>query len=213
MSTAGLIAAAGLSSRMGRPKALLPVGGSGIPFIWQLAVTFVDAGVVPLIVTVPEGPIGDAIRATIAPLSINPAAQLHVVENDEPNLGFSGSVRTALARLGGATGLVLTPVDAPFASTALVGALVHGLQTTTADAIVPVVGDKRGHPAAFRKTLWRRLSACGGRGGPAGLLEELAQEKALHELPWGDWRVLDDVNTPEDWQRVFGEPLPGQAAR
>ncbi len=208
MTTAGLIAAAGLSTRMGRPKALLPIGGSGIPFIWQLAVTYVDAGIVPLVVTVPPGPIGDVIRATIAPLSINPAAQVHVVENDEPNLGFTGSVRTALARAGTSTGLVIAPVDAPFASSALVSALVQGLMTTTAEAIVPVVGGKRGHPAAFRKTCWRRLSACGGSGGPRGLLEELASEGALHELPWGDWHVLDDINTPADWERAFDRPLP-----
>ncbi len=207
MTTAGLIAAAGMSSRMGRPKALLPMGASGIPFIWSLAVTFVDAGVVPLIITVPDGAIGDAIRATVKPLSINPAARLHIVENDEPNLGLTGSVRTALARASTATGLILTPVDAPHASTGVLQALQHALATTTAEACVPVVGGKRGHPVAFRKTAWRRLSSCGGNGGPRGLLDELHGEGALHELTWSDWRVLEDINTQEDWERAFGIPL------
>ena len=207
MSVAGLIAAAGLSTRMGRPKALLPVGASGIPFVWHLAVAFVDAGVAPLVITVPDGAVGDAIRATVAPLSINPAARLLVVPNDEPNLGFSGSVRTALARAGTSTALLLTPVDAPHASAPLLQALTTALSTTTADAAVPVVAGKRGHPAAFRKTAWRRLSACGGKGGPRSLLDELAAERALAEVTWSDWRVLDDINTPDDWAHVYGQPL------
>ena len=207
MTTAGLIAAAGLSSRMGRAKALLPVGASGIPFIWQLAVTFVDAGVSPLVITVPEGAIGEAIRATVKPLSKKPAAHMLVVENDEPNLGFSGSVRTALARAGTSTGLILTPVDAPYTSTLLVRELMNALATSTADAIVPSVGGKHGHPVAFRKTVWRRLSACAGKGGPRSLVEELQAEQALLELPWTDWRVLLDINTPEDWERAFGLAL------
>lgn len=207
MSTAGLIAAAGLSNRMGRPKALLPMGASGIPFIWQLAVTFVDAGVSPLVITVPDGAIGDAIRATVKPLSINPAAHMLVVENDEPNLGFSGSVRTALARAGSSTGLIITPVDAPHTSTLLVRELMNALSTSTADAIVPTVGDKHAHPVAFRKTVWRRLSACAGKGGPRSLVDELHAEHAVLELPWTDWRILEDINTPEDWERVFGMPL------
>lgn len=207
MSVAGLIAAAGMSSRMGRPKALLPFGASGIPFVWQLAVTFVDAGLSPVIVTVPDGPIGDAIRATLKPLNINPAAQVVCVVNDEPHLGFAGSVRTALVRSPSSTGLVLTPVDAPHATVGLVQSLLHALHTTTADAVVPVVGDKFGHPVAFRKTVWRELSACGAQGGPRSVLDTLSARGTLAQVPWSDWRILDDVNTAEDYARAFGMPL------
>ena len=208
MSTAGLIAAAGLSTRMGRPKALLPVGASGIPFVWQLATVFVEAGLKPVIVTIPDGDIGDAVVAMLKPLSLNPAAQVLCVRNDDPASGFSGSVMTALVRAASATGLVVTPVDAPHASAALISALVQGLMTTTAEAVVPVVGDKRAHPVAFRKTCWRRLASFAAKGGPRALLDALAVEGALHEIPWGDWRVLQDINTPEDWERAFGVPLP-----
>jgi CTP:molybdopterin cytidylyltransferase MocA len=208
MSTAGLIAAAGLSTRMGRPKAMLPVGGSGIPFVWQLASVYVEAGLKPVIITVPDGAVGDSVEAMLRPLSINPAAQILCVRNDDPSLGFSGSVRTALVRAATSTGLVITPVDAPHASVALITALVQGLMTTTADAVVAVVGEKRAHPVAFRKTMWRRLTAAAARGGPASLLDELAKEGCLHQIPWGDWRALEDINTPEDWERAFGMPFP-----
>ena len=207
MTTAGLIAAAGHSTRMGRPKALLPVGASGVPFVWQLATVYVEAGLKPVIITVPDGDVGDAVIAMLKPLSLNPAAQVLCVRNDDPALGFSGSVRTALVRAATSTGLVLTPVDAPHASAALIGALVHGLMTTTAEAIVPVVGAKRGHPVAFRKTCWRRLAACASKGGPRTLLDELAAEGSLQQVPRGDWRVLEDINTPDDWQRAFSLPL------
>ncbi len=211
MSTAGLIAAAGLSARMGRPKALLPLGSAGCAFVWHLATVFVEAGLKPLIVTIPEGDVGDAIAAVLKPLAQNPANQLLCVPNDDPGLGLTGSVRTALVRASTATGLVMTPVDAPHASAALIAALRRGLLTTTAEAVVPVVGSSRAHPVAFRKTCWRRLSACAVLGGPRGLLDELAAEGGLHQVPWGDWRVLQDINTPEDWERAFGCPLVARA--
>ncbi|MDP2344463.1 MAG: nucleotidyltransferase family protein [Deltaproteobacteria bacterium] len=211
MSTAGLIAAAGLSTRMGRPKAMLPVGASGIPFVWQLASVYVEAGLKPVIITIPDGEVGDVVEAMLKPLSINPAAQILCVRNDDPAQGFSGSVLTALVRAATSTGLVITPVDAPHATAALIGALVQGLMTTTADAVVAVVGQKRAHPVAFRKTMWRRLASCAARGGPATLLDELAIEGSLHAIPWGDWRVLEDINTPEDWERAFAMPFPGKA--
>ena len=209
MTSAGLIAAAGLSTRMGRPKAMLPVGGSSVPFVLQLATVFVEAGLAPLIITVPEGELGALVTSVLRPLAAHADSTILCVPNDFPQSGLSGSVLTALAHVGDAAGLVFTPVDAPHASVSLLNALVQGLLTTTAAAVVPVVAARWGHPVAFRHTAWRRLASCAHQGGPRTVLDEYADAGQLHQLSWPDPRVLDDINSVADWERVFGLALPG----
>ena len=46
----GLLLAAGASRRMGRPKALLPLGASGEPFARRICDTLLAAGVAPIVV-------------------------------------------------------------------------------------------------------------------------------------------------------------------
>ena len=62
----GMILAAGASTRMGRPKALLPIGAD--TFVVRLARSFVAAGVDDLVVV--TGPERDAIDSTLADAGI-----------------------------------------------------------------------------------------------------------------------------------------------
>jgi molybdenum cofactor cytidylyltransferase len=186
---AGLIAAAGKSERMGRPKALLPWGES--TFVESLAHAFVDAGLAPVCVSVPDDDV-DVTRALHA-------LPVRTFTNPEPQLGLSGSVRAMLNDLRAhgddVDGLVLTPVDAPVTTSTLVCALVEALRNSPAhDAAVPVVEGKRGHPALFRASCFAALHDAGDAGGPRAVLDALGAR--VLEVPWGDARVLVDIDTP-----------------
>ena len=191
MNVVGLVAAAGQSARMGRCKALLPLQ-DGTPFVVQLARVFLAGGLAPVVITIPDNDDADPVRRALQDLPVL------AVPNEAPELGLTGSVQTALTLTAGAPecdGLLLTPVDAPFATVdvveGLVRALAHG-----ALAAVPVHHGTPGHPVAFARALFARLLGCGPRGGPASLLQELGQDVVY--LPCDDERITWDINAPQD---------------
>lgn len=190
---AGLIAAAGRSSRMGRAKALLALDGE--TFVGRLADALALAGLSPVVVTLPEPPGDEPVRAALEGRSVI------ATRNAFPGEGLSGSVRTALDVAGDVDGLVLTPVDAPFASAELVRALLEALVARSALAVVPVVDGTRGHPVAFARGAFAALRAASERGGPRGVLADLGDD--VVEVPWRDARITRNVNTPRDLEDLL----------
>lgn len=192
MRVAALVAAAGSSSRMGACKALLPFAGN-LAFVRRLAEVYVFAGADPVIVTLPEHEQA-RVRTQLAGLPVV------LVENDDPARGLTGSVTTALTRATAAEALLISPVDCPFVDAGLVHTLVASLRAGV--AAVPIVGDARGHPVAFARAAFELLWGAGEIGGPRAVLAALGDD--VVEVPWGDPRIVEDVDTPADYQRLFG---------
>lgn len=194
---AGLIAAAGSSARMGVCKALLPYAGEAV-FVERIAQVFLAAGLDPVIVTVPGGEDGWRIEQCLSQLPVM------CTPNEAPDDGLTGSVVTALRRAAESEALVVTPVDCPFLDVELVRSLLLLLRTAAAAA--PEVNGVRGHPVAFSRTSYELLITCASRGGPRAVLDALEGDVAL--VPWSDPHVLEDVDTPEDYLRLFGMGVP-----
>ena len=192
MKAAALVAAAGASSRMGKCKALLPFG-NGVVFARRIAEVYLNAGCAPVVVTVPDAE-ADAVRAQLVGLPVL------VGKNAHPEQGLTGSVMTALSHAASAEALLISPVDCPFVDVILVHTLMAALRRGV--AAVPVVGDLRGHPAAFAKPAFELLWDAGNRGGPRAVLEALGDDVFL--VPWSDPHVCEDVDTPDDYERLFG---------
>lgn len=192
MKAIGLVAAAGRSLRMGSTKALLLVEGE--PFAARLARVFVDAGLAPVVVTLPTDEREAARVRAVLPSTV--VAR----ENAHDALGFFGSVSTVIEDDDVDGILVVTPVDAPFATVELVRALVTSLNDAH-DAAVPVVDGVRGHPIAVRVSALRAHSAVGRTHGLAGVLA-LADVR-VREVAWRDPRVCTSVNTPDEYARLL----------
>ncbi|MBI1944420.1 MAG: nucleotidyltransferase family protein [Deltaproteobacteria bacterium] len=197
---AGLIAAAGSSARMGTCKALLPYAGA-TTFVERIAQVFLAAGLDPVIVTVPPDDDGLRVEQALAHLPVVCAT------NELPEDGLSGSVVTALRHAAEPDALVLTPVDCPFLDVELVRSLLLLLRTAPASA--PEIDGARGHPVAFSRATFELLLTCANRGGPRAVLDALGADVAM--VPWSDRNALEDVDTPEDYQRLFGLSVPPPA--
>lgn len=194
MKLGALVAAAGRSERMGRTKALLPLGQE--TFVTHLTRVLLRSGAAPVVVTVPEPPEGAGVERALADVR-----GVVVTRNLAPTEGLAGSLATALASLEeDVDALVLCPVDMPFVTTSLVKKLVAAVEGG-ALAAVPFVAQERGHPVVFARALFEELAGCAREGGARGVLERHDDDVAL--VPWGDPRVLVNVNTPEDYDRVM----------
>lgn len=198
MRVCGLVAAAGTSSRMGLPKALLPFS-TDVFFVTRVAEVFVAAGLEPVVVTVPDH--DNEARRIARQLEHLPVV---TTRNERPASALTGSVTTALLRAPDADALVVAPVDCPFLDVTLVQTLLVALRLGV--AAVPNVDGERGHPVVFARPAFELLWSAGDRGGPRAVLSALGPD--VIDVPWSDPRVCEDVDTPEDYERLFGRAPP-----
>ena len=186
---AAVIAAAGLSSRMGEFKPLLPFDGTTV--IRRCAENLLRAGAEVLVVVVGHrgAETAGALRGTGALIVENP---------DYARTQMFDSLRLGLGALHGAYDRVLlTPGDVPWVSPALVRALTEA----KADFVCPVCGGRRGHPVSLAGRCVPALLAYGGAGGLRGAAEALGFSTALAETP--EIGVTIDLDTPEDYRRLL----------
>jgi molybdenum cofactor cytidylyltransferase len=146
---AGIILAAGASSRMGSPKALLDYRGE--TFIQRL-VRVLSAVCDPVIVVL--GYHADALRPAVPDATI--------VVNPAPERGQLSSLQTGLAALPpDAEGFLFTPVDSPAVEIATVERLAAAFRQRdpAAQLVIPRYQGKRGHPVFATRAIANELSA------------------------------------------------------
>ena len=138
----GLVLAAGASRRMGRPKALLPLGASGLTFVRVICDTLDAAGVSPVVV-VTRAELLDSLAAVV------PGAEL--VANDDPDRGQLSSLLAGLETLGAPQAVLMTLVDLPLVHTSTVASLLASWHRTHAPLVRPSYQARHGHPVDLRR--------------------------------------------------------------
>ena len=197
MGLAGVVLAAGASTRMGRPKALLDFRGR--PFVVRILEALEALEIRPRLVVL--GP--DAPR-------IRPALTFHdcvLVEHADVAAGPIGSARAALTVLEPVRprGILAWPVDLPHVRVATVERLLEVYRRGGAPAVVPSFADRRGQPVIWGQALFQELatSPAATKHGPGAVL--LAHQAEIATVPVDDPAVIDDLNTPEDYERLIRE--------
>lgn len=194
---AGVVLAAGRSSRMGRPKALLPVGDG--TFLDHALETLRAGGCRPLVAVVPPGREAAAIGARAE------SGGAIVVENPAPGAEQIDSLRCGLSSLPAAVqAAVVLPVDHPRADAATVTALIAAFRARGAPIVRPVHDGIPGHPVLFARETWPELAEPDLAHGAREVVHRHHGE--IEEVPVADAGVTVDVNTPEEYARMIGEP-------
>ena len=188
MRTAGLIAAAGLSTRMGAFKPMLALGGETL--LRRGLRTLLQAGAYP--VAVITGRQADLLQASLADLPVE-----CLYNPDYARCQMLDSVKLGLRWLEGRCGrLLFTPGDVCLYGTETVEALL----ASRAPVCFPVYAGRRGHPTLISASLIPSILSYGGEGGLAGAL---AGVPGAEELPADAPGVLLDADTPEDYRRML----------
>jgi molybdenum cofactor cytidylyltransferase len=197
MSLAAVVLAAGASERMGRPKALLDFRGR--PFVVRILEALEALDVKPRLVVL--GPDAPRIRPALA------TQECVIVEQWEVAAGPIGSLRAALAALETVhpSGILAWPVDLPHVRVATVERLREAYRRSGAPAVVPSFADRRGQPVIWDQALFTGLatSQAATQHGPWAVLA--GRESDLVTVPVDDPAILDDLNTPADYERLVRE--------
>jgi CTP:molybdopterin cytidylyltransferase MocA len=185
MKHAGLVLAAGASTRMGRPKALL-LTPAGAPLAQHQATLLRDAGCDEVLVVL--GSDFESIAKQIP--------NCRTVRNPDWNTGRFSSIQAGLRALHSFDGCFILPVDT-------VGVSLRTLEVTRdfADQEKPVAV-RPTFKRADGKIAWisKQLAADIANAETADTrLDLILREKSVR-LPVEDPAILNNVNTPEEWK-------------
>jgi len=187
----GVVLAAGASSRMGRPKALLPVGESGLPFARVICDALTASGVSPIVV-VTRAELASPVAAVV------PGTAL--VVNPDPDRGQLSSLLLGLDALGARDAVLVTLVDLPRFRLDTVAALIETWHRTHAPLVRPVHDGRHGHPAIFGAPLLHALHSADVALGAKPVIQRFAAEAV--GVPVDDPGTVDDIDTPEAYERL-----------
>ena len=182
---------------MGRPKALLDFRGR--PFAVRILEALEALDVKSRVVVL--GPDAARVRPSLA------THECLIVENPDLAAEAIGSLRAALAALQPIrpSGIVAWPVDLPHVRVATLERLLEAHRRTGAPAVVPTFAERRGQPVVWDQALFPELatSAAATRHGARAVLA--AHERDVLTVTVDDPAVIDDLNTPEDYERLVRE--------
>lgn len=191
-AVAGVILAAGGSSRMGQAKQLLPWRGQ--PLVRQAASTALAAGLSPVIVVV--GAEGERVAAAVEDLPVI------VARNPDWQAGQSSSVRAGVSALPAETGAaIFLLADQPHLPVTLLRSLVELHTASLSPLVAPRAGGRRANPVLVDRQLFAELMALTGDSGGRALFARFPAAW----LDWYDERILLDVDTSEDYRRLLEE--------
>lgn len=189
--TAAILLAAGESTRMGRPKPLLPWGG--VTLIEYQVRELLAAGVDDLVVVL--GHAAEEVRPRVP-------QGTRVAVNEAYREGRASSLRAGAAALAeGADPIVVLSVDQP-RPRAVIETLLAAHREQAAAITVPVAQRRRGHPVVLAGSLLPELREASEESqGLRGVIA--AHEEELREAELDSPAVLLDINTPEQYEEAL----------
>jgi len=192
-----VVLSAGESSRMGQPKALLPIDGQ--TFIERIVAALKQGGLERIIVVL--GFNAEEMRQKINHLPVE------IVVNRDYKLGQLSSLQTAIRHLQSdqnCDGMMVHLVDHPYIDSKLVGAMLREFKKSPHSIVVPRHQGKRGHPVIFSRALFGELLNAPMEQGAKAVLN--AHRAETLEIDTENVGVTLDIDTPELYrQHVKGE--------
>ncbi|HYT58219.1 MAG TPA: nucleotidyltransferase family protein [Verrucomicrobiae bacterium] len=187
----GVVLSAGESSRMGRPKALLPIEGQ--TFLERIVAALKKTQVGKIIVVL--GHDAENMTREIKHLPVE------VLINSDYQLGQLSSLQTAVRHLQSdehCDGMLVHLVDHPYIDGKLVDLMIQRFYERGKLIIVPRYQGKRGHPVIFSRSLFRELLDAPMEQGAKAVVNAHAKETL--EIVADDEGVTIDIDTPDEYR-------------
>ncbi len=204
MKIDGIILAAGLSKRYGRPKQL--VAFRGVPMVRHVLEVALNSDLRRIIIV--AGHESDRVRAVLADLLHSP--RLKWVLNPEYMEGQSTSIRRGIAALEeDAEAAMFLSCDQPLINPEYLNGLLDAFSATRPLICYPVFQGRRSNPSIFAAALFPELGKLTGDVGGRLLIERYRSRVLEHRV--ADARRFADVDTEEDLRALendaAGDPV------
>ena len=185
---AGLLLAAGRSTRFGADKLCAKLNGKAVIRWSAEALASLDI----VYVVIPPG--ADTATQALSRLDVNFIVNL---ARDE---GMASSIRAGVAALApDVEAVVIALADQPLASSHVTEALCTRWRAGDAAAVAPMYADGRAHPVLFGRECFVQLLILRGDVGARAVLDALGDRLALVDVPGA---APIDVDTPQALQSL-----------
>lgn len=196
MSIDAVILAAGESTRMGSPKALLKIKDK--TFLEHIIQTVHNAGIKQKIVIIGHEP--ETILQSIDCEKIQSDFRAKFLINEDYKRGQLSSIQTAIKSLPkSAEAIMVFPVDRPLISSKLLNHLVLAFYKTKAPVVLPIHNRQRGHPVIFSAKVFAELLRAPYDVGARAVV--WAHHNEVVEVETDENGVLVNIDT----QEIFNE--------
>ena len=189
-----VLLAAGESSRMGRPKALLSI--DGVRFVERIVTALKSGGIEKIVVVL--GHNAEEMRQKIGDLPVA------IITNPEYKKGQLSSLQAAIHHLeslpvsDGVDGILVHLVDHPYINPQLVRLMIERFHESKKLIVVPRFHGRRGHPVIFARALFSELLAAPPDQGAKTVVH--AHRDETLEIDTEDEGILIDIDTPEEYR-------------
>ena len=191
---AGILLAAGTSSRMGRNKMLFELEGESV--LRGAARRALAGGLSPLLVVL--GHQAERAEQELAGLPCR------VVINAQYEQGINSSLKTGVAALPAeAAAAMVMLADMPFVTPEMIAALIARYRATEAPLVISDYEGVNAPPMLYDRSLFDELLAMTGEGCGRQVVKRHRNEAEV--LPWPA-AALADIDVPEDYARVRHAP-------
>jgi CTP:molybdopterin cytidylyltransferase MocA len=188
VSIAGLVLAAGESRRLGRPKALLEVGGETL--------------LARAVRVLREGGCADVLVVSGGTRLVVPGAKM--LDNPDWATGMGSSLRVGLTAIPRADAVVIMVVDTPGIGADVVRRLRRAHRDGATAVVATYDGEPR-NPVLLARRHWAEVIelAVGDMGARAFLARH---PELVRQVECGDIADPADIDTPDDLARLLDGP-------
>jgi molybdenum cofactor cytidylyltransferase len=187
----GIVLAAGRSSRMGRAKQLLDLGGQ--PML-QVVLDLAERSRLDEVVVV----LGRDAPAMWA--ALRPGPRTRVARNADFASGQSTSVRAGLRAVSReAEAAVVLLGDQPRLRVEVIDRVIAAFETGSGPVVQAGYGGRPGHPVLFSRDVWPEVELADGDEGARGVLARHPEWRTVLEV---GGKPPEDVDTEEDYRRI-----------
>jgi molybdenum cofactor cytidylyltransferase len=188
-SCAIIILAAGKSTRVGRAKQLLTIGGNSL--IRHAVETAISSGLQPVLAVL--GSSGEIITTELSGLEVR------IVENSAWEEGMASSIRSGLKELmefsPQSDGCIIMVCDQPLVSSELLKRLLNAQHKSGKPIVASKYEEAIGTPALFHRSMYPTLLGLKGDRGAKKIMELYPEFIETVAFPEGKW----DIDTETDY--------------
>jgi molybdenum cofactor cytidylyltransferase len=187
---AGVVLAAGSSTRMGRNKLLLPFEGESL--LRRAVRRSLEARLAPVLVVV--GHDSARAREELAGLTAE------TIENPDWSAGMQSSFRAGLGAVPEecSAAIVVLP-DMPLVGAGMIAAVLQRYRETRAPLVLSIYGEAQAPPTLYDRSLFAELAGSDGEGCRKEFIRRHREVAAEVRQPAF---ALTDLDSPEDYERA-----------
>lgn len=186
---AGLLLAAGQSSRFGSNKLIHPVPGGNTPMVLQAAQNLLSALPNSFAVIRPDD---DEVRSLLTTVDIG------IIENPDADAGMSSSICCGVQKLvsgNNTIGCMVALADMPYIQPTIYTQVSASISSGKL-ICAPEYRSKRGHPVGFSHSLYSELLMLKKDVGAKSLINKYRDR--LHLVSVDTDSILRDIDSPND---------------